>query len=121
MHNAIARALGQELRAAGAYVDYERAVPQPSRRTQNRISVAILDVTVWFPGATEWFPIDVTVRYAGASRYVEAERTEGMAAKRSEREKLQKYGTGVCPLAFEQGGRLGPQGREPWSGWLKQP
>ena len=112
IHNALAGTLGQELRAAGGNVDLERAVPELSRRSRcGQIEVAILDVITWFPAGTEWFPVDVTVRYAGATRYVGAERTAGTAAKRGEQEKFKKYGAGVGPLAFEQGGRLGPAGK----------
>ena len=101
--------LAQELRAAGGHVDLERAVPEMSTKTRDgKLEVAILDVTVWFPGAVQWFPIDVTVRYAGATRYVGADRRAGTAAMRAEAEKVRRYGVGVWPLAFEQGGRLGP-------------
>ena len=64
-------------------------------------------VTVWWPSSVEWYGIDVTVRYAGASRYVGAQRKPGAAAARAEKEKKARYGRDVLPLAFEAGGRLG--------------
>ena len=65
-----------------------------------------MDVTVWFPGSIEWFPIDVTVRFAGATRYVGSDQRPGTAAGRAEREKfhiyIYIYGGGVCPLALNR-------------------
>ena len=72
------------------------------------IEEAIMDVTVWWPGSLEWYGIDATVRYAGAARYVGAQRAPGKAAAQAEREKVKRYGRDVLPLAFEAGGRLGP-------------
>ena len=71
------------------------------------IEEAIMDVTVWWPGSLEWFGLDVTIRYAGATRYVGAQRNPGKAAAQAEKEKEQRYGRDVLPLAFEAGGRLG--------------
>jgi hypothetical protein len=72
------------------------------------IEEAIMDVTVWWPGSLQWNGVDVTVRYAGAVRYVGAQLNPGKAAVRAEKEKRARYGRDVLPLAMEAGGRMGP-------------
>ena len=74
---------------------------------QQTVEEAIRDVTAWWPEALEWFGIDVTVRYAGATRYTGAPRRAGQAADAAESEKRRRYGRDVLPLAFEAGGRMG--------------
>ena len=69
-----------------------------------------MDLTCWWPGGLAWYGVDVTMRFAGAARYVGAERRVGVAVARGEREKEARYGPGVLPLAFEAGGRLGAKG-----------
>ena len=109
IHNAVAGTLARELRATGGHVDVERAMPAMSVvRADGTIEEAIMDVTVWWPGALEWYGIDATVRFAGASRYVGAQRRAGAAAAQAEKEKVRRYGRDVLPLAYEAGGRLGP-------------
>ena len=108
IHNAIAGTLAGELRTAGGHVDVERAMPAMAIfNTDGTVEEAIMDVTVWWPGAMEWYGIDVTVRYAGSTRYVGAQRKAGKAAAAAEAEKYRRYGRDVLPLAFEAGGRLG--------------
>ena len=100
--------MAAELRAAGGHVDVERAMPAMATfLPDGTVEEAIMDVTVWWPGAMEWFGVDVTVRYAGAARYVGAPRRAGAAAAAAEAEKKRRYGRDVLPLAFEAGGRLG--------------
>ena len=109
IHNAVAGTLAKELRATGGHVDVERAMPAMSIvRADGTIGEAIMDVTVWWPGALAWYGIDATVRFAGASRYVGAQCRAGAAAAQAEREKVRRYGRDVLPLAYEAGGRLGP-------------
>ena len=62
IHNSLAMTLAQALRAARGHVDLERAVPEFSTKMPDgKIEIAVLDVTAWFLGAIEWFPVDVTV------------------------------------------------------------
>ena len=109
IHNAIAGTAANDLRAAGGHVDVERAMPAMAKfLPDGTVEEAIMDVTAWWPGALEWYGVDVTVRYAGATRYSGAPRRAGQAANAAEREKHRRYGRDVLPLAFEAGGRLGP-------------
>ena len=71
-----------------------------------------MDLTCWFPGAAEWFGVDVTVRYPGATRYYGAADHAGRAATKAEAEKIKRYGQDIMPIAYETGGRLGPQSRD---------
>ena len=108
IHRSIQMALMRELRQAGGHVDVERAMPAMATfHDDGSIEESIMDLTVWWPGSTAWFGLDVTIRYAGAARYVGADANAGRAAAMAEREKHRRYGRDVLPLAFEAGGRLG--------------
>ena len=108
IHFAIVGALARELRSSGGNVDLERALPELARLLESgELEEAIMDLTCWWPGGLEWYGVDVTMRFAGAARYIGAERRVGLAVARGEREKEARYGHGVLPLAFEAGGRLG--------------
>ena len=110
IHDAIVGTLAKELRSAGGNADQERAMPSLARITESgELEEAIMDATCWFPSSLDWYGIDVTVRYAGATRYVGSHRRAGVAAARGEQEKKARYGNGVLPLAFEAGGRLGEE------------
>ena len=113
VHGAVVGALADELRLAGGFADLERVVPAFAvQKPDGSLETAILDITVWFPGWTTLFAIDVTIRFAGATRYTSARNTPGAAAARAEREKTARYGNTVVPLAFEHGGRLGALGMQ---------
>ena len=110
IHNAVVHALARELRRAGGNVDLERAMPSMTRTAAHgELEEGIMDITCWFPGSLDWYGLDVTVRYAGATRYVGAARRPGLAASRGEKEKKARYGNDVLPIAFEAGGRMGEE------------
>ena len=77
------------------------------RKKDGALEEAIMDLTVWFPGAVDWHGIDVTIRFPGAARYTGASYRPGRAATKAEEEKVARYGRDVLPVAFETGGRLG--------------
>ena len=108
IHNSLVHCLARELRSVHGNVDIERAMPSLTKINKDGDLVeAIMDLTCWFPGLMEWHGIDVTVRFAGASRYVGSATRAGAAAARGEREKHAHYGRDVLPLAMEAGGRMG--------------
>ena len=108
IHRSLQFTFARDLRASGGHVDVERAMPSMAIFNEDgSIEESIMDITVWWPGSTAWFGLDVTIRYAGATRYVGAQRTAGKAADIAEREKHRRYGRDVLPVAFEAGGRLG--------------
>lgn len=108
IHNSLVHCLARELRSAQGNVDVERAMPALTKISpEGELVEAIMDLTCWFPGILDWHGIDVTVRFAGATRYVGAATRAGAAAARGEREKHRHYGQGVLPIAMEAGGRMG--------------
>ncbi len=112
-HNALARAVAMELRMAGASVDVERHVPELYKiNTEGVVMEAIADISVHFPGEGFLTHLDVSVRAAGAERYVAQRghsRRVAHAAERGESEKLDRYGPQMRPIIIEDGGRLGPE------------
>ena len=108
IHHAVNNALARELRIARGNVDVERSMPDMAKRkAEGTLEEAIMDLTVWFPGAVEWHGVDVTIRFPGAARYTGASYRPGRAATKAEEEKIARYGRDVLPIAYETGGRLG--------------
>ena len=106
-HRALAAALARELRRCGAEVDLERTVVELAKRDQaGNIKEAILDLVVTFPGAVQQQFIDVTIRCPHADRDEHAADSPGEAASGAAREKVERYGTSVLPVAMETYGRL---------------
>ena len=109
-HRAICRALGRSMRAAGAQVDYERAIVEHYRwdSSLQRYQEAILDVVLTWPGAVALQAIDVCISCPLAERVPAAAKHAGKAATQAEKRKATRYGADVLPLSFESHGRLGP-------------
>ena len=102
------------MKAAGAEVDYERIVPELSGRAQSGRTAAdaILDLYVTFPGSTQRYLVDVTVRSPHAQRYIEKDShlRVGVPSTEAASEKVTLYGTSVLAVPFESYGRLGAAG-----------
>ncbi len=115
-HTALASSLARQLRDCRADVDMERVVPElmQEHRQGNRAEYleAILDIVATWPGQVRPAWIDVTVRCPHAERYPVAHSRPGHAAAVAEQSKLERYGPGVFPVAFETYGRIGDRSRE---------
>ena len=113
-HNSIARCLAKELKQSGAATDLERHVPEMYKVSpQGAVTEAIADVTLRWPSEGLLTHVDVSVRAAGADRYLsQARRGIARAATVAEREKHDHYGPFMRPFAIEDGGRIGPQSLE---------
>ena len=110
IHRAVQIAFVRELRQSGGHVDIERAMPAMAvHHADGTVEESIMDLTVWWPGTTAWYGIDVTIRYAGSSRYYGSQNKPGAAAAAAEREKHRRFGRDVLLVAFEAVGRLGPE------------
>jgi len=111
MHNFVRAGLAACLRAAGAEVDVERCIPDLSRVGENgQIVDAIMDVVAVFPNATRQYWFDVTVKSPHAARYNQvaagAASIPGHAAGEGCKDKWNKYGRDVIPIAVEPYGRI---------------
>ena len=129
-HRALAAALAKQLRRCGAEVDLERTVVELAKVDRQGVTQeAILDLVVTFPGSVQPLLIDVTIRCPHATRYQHASHTPGEAASTAAREKHDRYGEDVLPVAMESYGRIsndahrsleclaahaGPQLKDPW-------
>ena len=103
-HRAVQRVLGQELAAAGGFVDYERYIGSLSNGSTPD---ARMDVTCWFPGAGAWHLLDVTVRAPHAAHVGDAaDHVAGRAGEIGEGDKERRYGEAVEPIAMEYFGRM---------------
>ena len=113
-HRGVQHALCRVLQAAGAEVDLERVIPELGGRPQagRRRVDAILDLNVTFPGATQRYLIDVSIRCPHAARYRDADKVVGVASAAAAKEKQDTYGLEVLPLAFESYGRFGAGSRD---------
>ena len=86
IHRGIQMTLVRELRQAGGHVDVERTMPSMAIiHEDGTIEESIMDLMVWWPGSMAWYGLDVTVRYAGSSRYYGAQHKAGAAARAAER------------------------------------
>ena len=97
------------LERAGAEVDLERAIPALYRMDAGgKVTEAILDAVIIPPGCPSSTLVNVTIRCPHAQRTnSKASVTPSIAAAEGERDKLNRYGRSVLPLAFETYGRLG--------------
>ena len=108
-HRALAAALAARLRATGAEVDLERTVVELAQYdADGRVTEAILDLYVLFPGYVAHFYLDVTIRCSHAARCGLAWRSPGYAATMAVRRKEARYGSGVIAVAMETYGRFAP-------------
>ena len=106
-HRALAATLARELRRCGAEVDLERTVVELTQTDERgRVTEAILDLVLTFPGSVQPLYVDVTIRSPHASRYERAHHRLGGAAAAAVREKFKRYGSSVLAIAFESYGRL---------------
>ena len=106
-HRALAATLAAKLRAGGAEVDLERTVVELAKYdAEGRVTEAILDLYVVFPGAVAPFYIDVTIRCPRAERYAQAWRRPGAAATAAVKQKEARYGPRVITVAMESYGRI---------------
>ena len=97
------------LRAACAEVDLERTVVELAQYdADGRVTEAILDLYVIFPGSVAPFFIDVSIRCPHAARYGLAWSTP-YAASSAVRQKEARYGAGVITIALETYGRIAPE------------
>ena len=109
-HRALAGALAQRLRSTGAEVDLERTVVELARYDPDgKVTEAILDLYVTFPGSTQPFYIDVTIRCPHAARYQKARRIPAYAASLGVQQKEARYGPKVIAVALETYGRIAPE------------
>ena len=110
-HRATCTAVGRNLRAAGAEVDYERHVPHMYQwdATKQLYKEAILDVVSVWPGDSALRCYDITIASPHAARVNNPWRRPGVAARSGEARKATRYGNTVRPLSFEVYGRLGPR------------
>ena len=106
-HRALAAAVARELCRCGAEVDLERTVVELAQwDADGSIKEAILDLVVTFPGSVQQLFIDVTIRCPHADRYLHAAHSPGEAASCAAREKMERYGASVLPVAMETYGRI---------------
>ena len=111
-HRALAPALAKELRKCGTEIDKERAVAELAViDEQGNIKEAIVDSVVTFPGSAQPLYVDVTIRCPHALRYGHAFDCPGGATSAAAKEKRERYGEDVLPIALETYGRMSEEGR----------
>jgi len=110
-HRALAHALANQLRGAGADCDFERHEAGWTRLgPRGEIVDGFSDLRVMWPGSARVFRIDVTVRSPHAARYAMARQQVAVAAATAAGEKRKRYGETVDVLPVESYGRLGAEG-----------
>ena len=120
-HESVKMVCGGALRRAGAFIDYERVIPELADQVRRHASehgqsetgeaekdrVARLDVVASWPGQTTAWWLDVSVRCPTAERYAAEKPAAADSSTKGEAEKALRYGQAVRPIVFESMGRLG--------------
>ena len=98
----------KHLRATGAFVALEQAIPELYHvDDKGEVHERFMDLVVWWPGGSNRYLLDVTIRSPFASGLTTPHLLPGVAAKEGEKDKTRHYGMVVLPFAMETGGRLG--------------
>ncbi len=106
-HDCLKTKLAAELAALHVYADIERHVPSMYRvNEKGNIEEAVLDIVVSYPGEAGMEAIDVTIRCPFHDATQKPPGPAASACKGGAKQKVNKYGTRVIPLAFETFGRL---------------
>ena len=112
-HTAAVAVLAKHLRATGAAVALEAAVPELYVvDAEGKVHERFMDLLAWWPGGSRRFLLDITIRSPFAADLTNAHIVPGAAARAGERDKIGHYGPTVVPFAVEQGGRLGASAQQ---------
>ena len=107
-HTAAVAVLMKHLRATGAFVALEAAIPELYHiDDKGVVHERFMDLVAWWPGGSRRYLLDVTIRSPFAAGLTTPHLLPGAASKEGEKDKTRHYGMVVLPFAMEPGGRLG--------------